>query len=397
MDLMSILSIAVIFLIFIIIVLSLVYLSMTIKQKNAETKPKQSKQQAEKVDTKIKAYKEYSRESIFDFMEFEKIEDNMIVQKNGKKFLMVIECQGINYDLMSEVEKNSVELGFMKTLNTLRAPIQIYVQTRTINLENSIQKYKDRLVHLQEELVAKQNLYKKMEASGKYSEKELRNQLLEVIKQENLCEYGRDVVANTERMSLNKNILRKKYYIVLSYYASTTDNEYLDKDEIRDAAFSELYTRCQSLIRALSSAEVIGRVLDSEELIDLLYNAYNRDDAETFGVNKAQEASYDDLYITAPDVLEKRKRALDMKIEKDALDTAEEAVLFANNQQELREKEENLDDLISELAKQLVDENEQYLGDEITEMAKEHIDKTKKVKGGKANDKKTKTTRSRVK
>ena len=387
----NILSIVLIILIFAIIVLSLIYLSITLKQKNEKTKTN-NKEASEKAKT----YKEYSRESIFDFMEFEKIEDNMIVQKNDKKFLMVIECQGVNYDLMSEVEKNSVEMGFMKTLNTLRTPIQIYVQTRTINLESSIHRYKDRLEKIQQELLEKQNLYKKMEASGKYTDKELRNQMLEIVKQENLYAYGRDIVANTERMSLNKNILRKKYYIILSYYAATTDNEYLSKDEIKDAAFSDLYTRCQSIIRALSSAEVIGQILDSEELMDLLYNAYNRDEAETFGINKAQEASYDDLYVTAPDVLEERKKALDNKIEKEALDIAEEAVLFASNQQELREKEENLDDLINELAKQLVDENEQYLGEEITENAKEYIENNNK-KGGKGNGKKTKTTRSRVK
>ena len=38
-------------------------------------------------------------------MEFESIEDNMIVQKKGKRFLMIVKCQGINYDLMSGVEK----------------------------------------------------------------------------------------------------------------------------------------------------------------------------------------------------------------------------------------------------------------------------------------------------
>ena len=29
----------------------------------------------------------------------------MISQKNGSKYVMVVECQGINYDLMSEVDK----------------------------------------------------------------------------------------------------------------------------------------------------------------------------------------------------------------------------------------------------------------------------------------------------
>ena len=68
------------------------------------------------------------KQSIFNFMEFDTVTDNMIVQKDGNRFLMVIECQGINYDLMSGIEKNGVEEGFVQFLNTLRYPIQIYIQ-----------------------------------------------------------------------------------------------------------------------------------------------------------------------------------------------------------------------------------------------------------------------------
>ena len=63
-----------------------------------------------------------NKQSIFNFMEFDTVTDNMIVQKNGSKYLMVVECQGINYDLMSGVEKTSVEEGFVQFLNTLRYP-----------------------------------------------------------------------------------------------------------------------------------------------------------------------------------------------------------------------------------------------------------------------------------
>ena len=55
---------------------------------------------------------------------------------------MVVECQGINYDLMSQAEKVGVEEGFIQFLNTLSHPVQIYTQTRKINLESSIQTYK---------------------------------------------------------------------------------------------------------------------------------------------------------------------------------------------------------------------------------------------------------------
>ena len=102
-----------------------------------KTSNKKKKDKTEEIKTKEKAptvSNLYNKQSIFDFMNFEKIEDNMIVRKSGQKYLMVIECQGVNYDLMSGLEKNSVEQGFLQFLNTLRYPIQIYVQTRTVNL-----------------------------------------------------------------------------------------------------------------------------------------------------------------------------------------------------------------------------------------------------------------------
>ena len=388
MGLSGILSILLIILVAVIVILALMYISMTLKEKNgSKSNKKNNKDGKTEEESTFKAFKEYNIQSVFDFMEFEKVEDNMIIQKDGKRFLMLIECQGINYDLMSEVEKNSVEVGFMKTLNTLREPIQIYIQTRTINLENSIEKYKDKLEKIYDEITSNQAKYRRMIESGEYLQEEIQKQKIEVIKLENLYNYGKDIVANTERMSLNRNILRKKYYIVTSYYASGTDTEYLGQGEIKDIAFSDLYTRCQSIIRALGSAEVVGKVLDSNEIVDVLYNAYNRDEAEIFGINKAEEVNYDDLYVTAQDVLEKRKDALDRKIEKEALNKAEEAILFANTrlQKELEEKEDNIDYLINDLAEDLIDQNEQYLDNTVVKEAK------KRIKEESTNEKKSKT------
>ena len=100
-------------------------------------------------------------------MKFDQIEDDMIIRKNGTKYLMVIECQGINYDLMSGLEKNSVEQGFLQYLNTLKHPIQIYTQTRTVNLGNSIQNYKQRLKNIENRLVNRRAVNQRKTRSGK--------------------------------------------------------------------------------------------------------------------------------------------------------------------------------------------------------------------------------------
>lgn len=394
MALSSILGIAVIFLVVLIIVLTIVYLGMSAKERKAEVSKTKGTKGTSEEESKEKIAKSYTKDSIFNFMEFDKVEDNMIVQKGGKKFLMVIECQGINYDLMSDIEKTSVESGFIQFLNTLRSPIQIYVQTRTINLEDSLKNYKDRLAKVESELVSKENKYKIMLENGNYTQKQLDMQRMEIERQNNLYDYGRDIIFNTERMSMNKNVLRKKYYVILSYYYNDIDGENLDEAEIRETAFSDLYTKCQSTIRTLAASGVSGKVLDSYELVDLLYNAYNRDEAENYGIEKAEKAGYDDLYITAPDILEKKMKALDKKISEDALDLAESSIRYANEelQKEIEEKEESYEDLVAELANQLIEENAVYFSEDLTKEAKKQVKKVKEASKDAKKERKTKST-----
>lgn len=390
MALSSILSIAMVFLIILIIILAITYLIMSAKEKeNERSKAKEENKGELKDSDKGKPAKSYTKESIFDFMEFEKIEDNMIIQKDGKKFLMVIECQGINYDLMSDIEKTSVESGFIQFLNTLRNPVQIYIQTRTINLEDSLKNYRDKLMKIESDLASKENKYKSMIESGRYTQKQLNMQQLEVKRQRNLYDYGRDIIFNTERMSMNKNVLRKKYYVILSYYYSNVDGEMLDENEIRDMAFSDLYTKSQSTIRTLAISGVNGRVLDSYELVDLLYNAYNRDEAENYGIEKATKAGFDNLYVTAPDVLEKKMKALEEDIAKKALDLAEESIKYAKEdlEKQIEQKEESYDELVAELAEQLINENEQYLPKDLANEAKKQVKKRTRAKAKKEEGK----------
>ncbi|MBR0427874.1 MAG: hypothetical protein IJK18_06735 [Clostridia bacterium] len=332
---------------------------------------------------KSKVQQLYSIQSIFNFMEFDRIEDNMIVQKKGKKFLMVVKCQGINYDLMSGVEKSSVEQGFIQYLNTLRNPIQIYVQTRTVDLTGSINTYKQKVRDLGDNLAHKEFEYNQKVRSGQYEKQELDRDKFEVVKARNLYEYGTDIVNNTERMSLNRNILTKQYYIILSHYPEEANGSIYGEDEINNIAFSELYTRAQSTISLLSVCGINSKILDSNELADLLYSAYNRDEAEVYDLNKAINAGYDSLYTTAQDVLEKRMKELDKQIEIDAIQKANDAVLEVRqereNERKLKEKEMNYDEMVERMAQLVLETNKDILGDDIVEDAKEKVS-TKKTK-----------------
>ena len=354
-----------------------------------EKNPKKEKD-AISSNSKEESVSSTNKQSIFNFMEFDNVEDNMIIQKNRNRFLMVIGCQGVNYDLMSGLEKNGVEEGFVQFLNTIRHPIQIYIQTRSINLENSLQVYREKVKEVEDKYNRMQMRYNDMLNSGDYTDEQLSKAYFELTKQSNLYEYGTSVIQDTERMSLNKNILNKNYYIIVPYYSSEAGNDKLDKEEIKNIAFSELYTRCQSIISSLFSCSVRGKILRTNELIELLYMAYNRDEAETFGLDKAIKAGYNELYSTAPDVYEKKMKELDKIIEQKAMDKAREKANEAKSeiQKQLEEKENNFDQVIDEVARMILEENEPYIGTEVKDLAIEKLEETNE--GGKTNGKKTK-------
>lgn len=343
----------------------------------------------------IKTSKNYSVESVFDFMEFDTVEDNMISTKNGGKYVMVVECQGINYDLMSEVEKNAVEEGFIQFLNTLRHPIQIYTQTRTINLESSIQTYRDKVKEIEEELEKEKKNYEDMVNSGRYSQEELNAAFYDLTKTTNLYEYGKDIIYTTERMSLNKNVLNQKYYIIIPYYPEELGENNFDKQEIRNLAFSELYTRAQSIVRTLSVCGVTGKVLDSNELVDLLYIAYNRDDAEIYGIDKAIEAGYNELYSTAPDVVDKKMKALNEQIEKAAFEKANQKVIEAKTEKQkaFEQRKENQDDLIAQLASIIVEQNRSTIGNDVADSAIGKIQEEKQKRRGRPKKQTSESTK----
>lgn len=373
----QILTIVLVSMLALLAVLVLIYLVILMKNKKQQKELDSNNQENNKLNNNKKNKKEttkkiesYSKQSIYNFMEFDKVEDNMIIQKNGLRYVMVLQCQGVNYDLLSQAEKVGVEEGFLQFLNTLRYPIQLYIQTRTVNLDNSLASYKQNVNEIEVALNKNRIKYQANVNSGAYTAEELKKQYYEIVKQTNLLEYGKDIIANTERMSKNRNVLNNKYYLVIYYYPEEI-NENLDKSEIAENAFSELYTRAQSITRALYSCSVSSKIMSSEELAELLYVAYNRDESETFDFEKAMKSGYQELYSTAPDIWNKKLQILNKQIEEKALEMANNAIeeVKSERQKQYELKSNSIEDLAREMAALMIDENDSYIGEDIAEEA----------------------------
>ena len=311
-------------------------------------------------------------ESMSKFLAFDEIVDSMIVRKNRTQYVMVVQCKGVNYDLLGEEEKIAIENGFNQFLNTLRFPVQLYIQSRSLNLKDSIDKYEEKVNEVKDEIVKLEAQIKREQANGRMDL--VRRLEFDRKRKMNILEYGLDITNYVARLSQNRNVLQQNTYVAVAYYTSEFGGEISNysKEEVDNIAFSELYTRTQTIIRALAASGVTGRVINSEELAELLYVAYNRDDSELISVKKAIETQYDSLYNTAKDVLDKQKELIEEKLDKEAIDLTSESISKADRILKLRQENKE------EIRRRAMAYVERYRGDmtdELFEETKKQVEK----------------------
>ena len=388
------LNIMLIVLVVIIIALVVAYYFLVYKSKVN----KEEREKAKEIKTANKEFNGITRETTDKILDFDEIKDDMIIRKNGQQYIMVIQCKGINYDLLSEEEKESVERGFVEFLNTIRFPIQLYVQTRSLNLRKTIDAYKEKVNVIADEIKSLQKQRAEYLRTGNQKQVEMTD--FEIRRKENVLEYGQDISNYIGRMSFNQNVLQQKTYVVVSYFKSELGNiSNYSKDEIINMVFTELYTRAETLIRSLGSAQVSGRILDSEELTELLYIAYNRDEEQIYQLDRALDAQYDALYSTSKDVLQKQRERIDNQLEDMAVDLGSESLLKADDILKDREK---LNNELRERTIEIIEEYKNQLSPDLYNETKKIIEEQtaqeeKKAKVETAKQKETENSEENVK
>ncbi len=319
----------------IVLIFGAVFLIIINKQKGTDKDPKMAgknnsdPKNGEKKSNNNKniSTENVPKEDIFKFMDFDRIVDNMIVQNKGTKYTMAVRCKGINYDLMSDMEQLAVEEGFITFLNTLRYPIQLYVQAQNIDLKGAINTYKENASGIRNEFEDINKQYNELlnQFDAKKEDIERVEEQRETVL--NVYEYASDIINYVEKLSLNKNLLQRNFYVLVSYYSSEiTSTENFSKEETMNICYNELLTRAQSIISGLSACSVSGEVLESNELADLLYIAYNRDDKGLVGIKEAVQSGFYRLYSTSEDVFLKKQEKLQKEIQEVAEIKAMDAI-----------------------------------------------------------------------
>ncbi len=325
------------------------------------------------------------------FIKFDKIANDMIYQNNGERYTMVIQCKGVNYHLMSELEQMSVEEGFIMFLNTLKFPIQLYVQTRSVDLSENVRTYKERVkgfVEKQNEVAAKCS---EVEDDIDSTHEEVAYMRKEKLKYTNIAEYVSDITRYVERMALNKHMLQRSFYIVFSYNKNElATTEKFTKEEYEDLCYRELYTRAQAIMGSLTTCSVTGRVLTSNELAQLVYSSLNKDDSALMNIKEALDAGMFSLYTSSEDILKKKREMLDAELDREGKQRVEEVVKQAMAKGLIvteAESEEAVQKEIDRRALKIIEQSEadskikETLKDVIKDNRRERVEKLNKALG----------------
>lgn len=226
------------------------------------TEPSQANQDQQPKNTQATPKNPNSTQSSLQFSE---IRDNMMIMNDGS-FRAVIACKSINFDLMSDREREGVEYSYQNFLNSLAFPIQVLVKSRKVDITPYIDKLVDR-------------------------RQKQENMLLGVLMD--------DYIDFIDILSQEANIMEKSFYVVIPYFPNgdianllsqskgffgklfakpTNTITHIDAVNFQKAK-DEIRNRVDSVLAGLFQIGVHGVQLDTKLLGELLYSSYNPDTA----------------------------------------------------------------------------------------------------------------------
>lgn len=198
-------------------------------------------------------------------LQLSEVRDGMVIMIDGS-YRAVVACKSINFDLMSDREREGVEYSYQNFLNSLNFPIQIVVRSQRVD----IGPYIDKLVD---------------------TRRSQDNMLLGVLMD--------DYINFIDALSQEANIMEKSFYIVTPYFPGGDTANLVEQSK---GFFGKLFAKPQNTVTRIDTAsyqkakdEIKNRVdsvmaglfqigvqsaqLDTKSLGELYYNYYNPDTA----------------------------------------------------------------------------------------------------------------------
>lgn len=192
------------------------------------------------------------------------LRDGVVIMKDGS-FRAVVACQSINFDLMSEQEREGVEYSYQNFLNSLNFTVQILVRSQRVDIGPYIERLS---------IIRRNN----------------DNMLLGVLMD--------DYINFIDILSQEANIMDKSFFVVIPYYSSADAEAFVNQTknlfktfgkkgpavtrinrDTYNKAVDELNNRVETVISGLFHIGIQSVRLNTRELAELYYNFNNPDTA----------------------------------------------------------------------------------------------------------------------
>lgn len=232
---------------------------------NQSSAPASSRQAA-----KGKKQQADKRASTQQHLTFSEIKDGIIVMRDGG-LRMVILCSPTNFDLKSPAEKDAMEYAYQGFLNGLHFPIEIVVQSRRVDLDN----YLENLENIQANQA---------------------NPLLAGLMD--------DYIYNIRELLQEVNIMDKRFYVVVPFFTEILNkktifggikNIFSPVGQVTQTTVEfeqkkrELTQRTQIVASGLASMGIRTVLLNTQEIIEMLYNSYNIDESQNQAIGNVED------------------------------------------------------------------------------------------------------------
>ena len=201
--------------------------------------------------------------STHGYLAISELRDGMAIMKDGS-FRVVIACQSINFDLMSEAEREGIEYSFQNFLNSLNFTTQILVRSQRID----ISPYIDSLIEIR---------------------RKNENMLLGVLMD--------DYINFIDALSEEANIMDKSFFVIIPYYSSADAEKLVQETknfftsfsrktapeitkidrQTYNTAITEINKRADAVMSGLFRIGIRSVKLNTRELAQLYYNFNNPD------------------------------------------------------------------------------------------------------------------------
>lgn len=224
-------------------------------------------------------------------LDFDKIHNGMIIIDSGKTFSMLLQCRGINFDLMSDEEKIEVNKNFIAFFNKILYPIQIHTQTRVLNFHSGFENYQQRHTSLAAELKGLIMKFNDLRSNHPENTSQISILAKKILKRQRLLEYVKYFIDEIKTITSNAFIIQSNYYLVVSCTSEELklSPPYKNPSDFEPAQL-ELTQRCEKLMKDLKLCGVESSILHTNQIVQLLYNAFDQGSENFHKVTEMMEA-----------------------------------------------------------------------------------------------------------